>query len=388
MPHLRLPSRWLYCLSFVLLITIAHASESSLYSYQEGLQTRWASPENPRGEKGRGAQSNGGRKGSAWITLKNGASVTLAEEQGVSGTVRRIWVTFYNRTPAALRGIRLEMFWDGAAAPAVSAPIGDFFGAGLGRMATFEAALFSSPEGRSFNCFVPMPFRKGMKIVAINESGQDEPFFFYDVDYTIGDRHGADMLYFHAHWRRENPTKLQRDFEILPHVQGKGRFLGVNMGVIVTTRTFSRTWWGEGEVKMYLDGDSEFPTLAGTGTEDYIGTGWSQGIYSSLYQGCPIADQERFRYCFYRHHVPDPVFFAREARVTIQQMGHVRANALKHTKGIIYKAGPGLVEYDRATKARIERQDDVSSCAYFYLDRPENGLPPLAPAAERIKGLE
>jgi hypothetical protein len=232
-----------------------------------------------------------------------------------------------------------------------------------------------------------MPFRTGMKIVVTNESAQEEPFLFYDVNYTLGDRHGPDTLYFHAHWRRENPTTLQRDFEILPKVAGRGRFLGANIGVVADKEKYLRTWWGEGEVKVYLDGDREFPTLAGTGTEDYIGTAWSQGLYSNLYQGCHFADKENLRYCFYRYHVPDPIWFAKEARVVIQQIGHVRPGVLEKAPGVIYKAGPGLVEYDRATKGRIERQDDFSSCAYFYLDRPENGLPKLAPFADRAKGL-
>lgn len=366
---------------------VQSASAQHLYEYQEGVETRWASPENPQGEKGLGAQANAGRKGQAWIPIKPGESVTLAEVKESSGTVRRIWVTIYNRTPDMLRGLKIEMFWDGAAKPAVSAPLGDFFGVGLGETAAFESSLFSSPEGRSFNCFVPMPFRKGMKIVVANESSQEEPFFFYDVDYTLGDRHDANMLYFHAHWRRENPTTLQHDFEILPQIKGKGRFLGANLGVIPNTKAYSQTWWGEGEVKVYLDGDLEFPTLAGTGTEDYIGTGWSQGVYSNLYQGSPVADKERSRWCFYRYHVPDPVWFSKDVRVAIQQIGHVRPNVLKNSPATIYKTGPGLAPYDRATKSRIERQDDFSSCAYFYLDRPENGLPPIAPVAERIKGL-
>ena len=137
----------------------------------------------------------------------------------------------------------------------MSAPVGDFFGVGLGRIVPFQSALFSSPEGRSFNASVPMPFRDGMRIVLTNESGANQPQVYYDVDYTLGDQHPADALYFHADFRRENPTKLQRDYEILPHVTGKGRYLGTNVGVIVDGQRYGQTWWGEGEVKIYLDGD-------------------------------------------------------------------------------------------------------------------------------------
>ncbi len=366
-----------------------------LYVVPEGVETRWASAENPKGEKGQAAQANAGRKGRPCLPLAAGEQVVLAEAQGASGVVRRIWVTISNRSPRMLRGLKLDFYWDGAETPAVSAPLGDFFGTGLGRMARFESALFSSPEGRSFNCCVPMPFRTGMKLVVTNESGADLRAFFYDVDYTLGDALPDDALYFHAHWRRENPTAMQRDFEILPRVQGRGRFLGSNVGVIADRELYYRSWWGEGEVKVYLDGDADLPTLSGTGTEDYIGTGWGQGRYATLYQGCHVADHGNMQFCFYRHHVPDPVYFGRDCRVTIQQMGYwgTEHKARWHFEGrTVYRAGAGPEVMDCSPGSEpggglFERQDDWSSCAYFYLDRPENGLPALAPVEERTEGL-
>jgi len=214
------------------------ALAQSLYTLPDGIETRWASPENPQGEKGKGARTNGGRKGRPAIPIKAGEQVTLAEVRDSSGTIRRIWGTISDRSPAMLRGLKIEMFWDGATKPAVSVPFGDFFGFGLGHMVAFQSALFASPEGRSFNCYVPMPFSKGMKIVLTNESGKDLQLLFYDVDYTLGDKHDANDLYFHAHYRRENPTKLQRDFEILPRVSGKGRFLGTNLCVRANKELF------------------------------------------------------------------------------------------------------------------------------------------------------
>jgi len=370
-------------------------NERPLYVVPDGVETRWASAENPKGEKGAGGRENAGRKGRPALSIKDGESLTLAEVSGTSGTVRRIWVTINDRSPAMLRGLRLEAFWDGAETPAVSAPLGDFFGTGLGRMARFESALFGSPEGRSFNCRIPMPFRSGMLMVVTNESGRDLGSFFYDVDYTVGDDN-ADALCFHAHWRRENPTTLQEDYEILPRVEGKGRFLGTNIGVIADTGRYFNTWWGEGEVKVYLDGDTDLPTLCGTGTEDYIGTGWGQGRYARMYQGCHVADHDNMQYCFYRYHVPDPVYFHRDARVTIQQIGawapgHIAR--FDHAGEPIYKTGPGreVVDFSRDADAPrfglFEREDDCSSCAYFYLDRPENGLPELAPVEERTADL-
>jgi hypothetical protein len=335
-----------------------------LFMIPEGVETRWASAENFKGEKGLGGQANEGRKGSPCITpLKAGETRVLAQAGNTSGMVRRIWVTISDRSPQMVRSLRLDMYWDGAEKPAVSAPIGDFFSQGLGNMVTFQSALFSNPEGRSFNCYIPMPFLKGMKITVTNESGKDLDAFFYDVDYTIGEHLPSGILYFHAYFHRENPTVEKQDFEILPKVHGKGRYLGCNIGVIADQKKYDKKWWGEGEVKAYIDGDDQYPTLCGTGTEDYIGTGWGEGRYDNLYQGCILADGDKYHYCFYRLHIPDPVYFQTDARVTIQQIGW-------------------------SDKGLFERQDDWSSCVWFYLDKPTDELPALAPVAERTAGLE
>jgi Protein of unknown function (DUF2961) len=373
-------------------LPIVHAQ--ALYVVPDGVETRWASPENPTGERGKGGTVNAGRKGSPFFVLKAGESRTLAEVKGGSGMVRRLWMTLNDRSAKLLRGMRIDMYWDGAKTPAVSAPVGDFFGVGLGRIVPFQSALFSSPEGRSFNASVPMPFRNGMRIVLTNETDQDQPQVYYDVDYTLGDRHASDVLYFHATFRRENPTTLQKDYELLPHINGKGRYLGTNVGVIVDGKRYGQSWWGEGEVKIYLDGDKALPGLSGTGTEDYIGTGYGQGAYSHQYQGAPIADHDKQRYAFYRYHVNDPVYFRQEIRVTLSQIGFIWSDDGIPDKPLsppIYAAGEGRRELDLAhmpSQAQLfERADDYSSCSYFYLDRPENGLPALAPVAERVKGL-
>jgi len=375
---------------------IAHGGDGPLYLMPKGIETRWASAENPTAEKGKGGVLKGGRKGSPNFSLKAGASRVLAQEKTASGTVRRIWVTVSDRSPRMLRGLRLDCYWDGAAKPAVSAPLGDFFGMGLGRMYAFDSAFFASPEGRSFNCFIPMPFRKGMKIVVTNATRVDLPMFFYDVDYTLGDRHGPDSLYFHAYFNRQNPTTFQQDYAFLPKVSGRGRFLGVNVGVIADTDEYFNSWWGEGECKIFLDGDAEFPTLCGTGTEDYIGTGWFLGPYAHQYQGCPLADHDTMQFCFYRYHVVDPVYFYKDIRVTMQQIGcwlpESKPKMVASGK-TYYLAGPGKKPVDwakgdgRNDYGLFERQDDWSSCAYFYLDKPENHLPPLQGVQERTAGL-
>jgi hypothetical protein len=272
-----------------------------------------------------------------------------------------------------LRGLRLRMYWDGSETPAVDVPFGDFFCHNVGRMATFENVYFSSPEGRSFNCVIPMPFQTGMKIVVTNESGTHLSALYYEVNYTLGDAHPPETLYFHAHWNRENPTTFGRDFELLPKIEGRGRFLGVNVGVVADTGKYFKSWWGEGEVKIFLDGDTQYSTLCGTGTEDYIGTGWGQGQYANLYQGCHLADHEAFEYAFYRFHTPDPIYFHSDIRVTIQQIGCWDPSTIGqlHGKGNPLFHGDAPIDTAAAVEANsyglFERQDDWSSCAYFFL---------------------
>jgi hypothetical protein len=373
--------------SLLLSIFIAHSAfAQSLYEMPQAVESRVASGENPTGEKGKGGQANGRRKGAATVPIKAGESRIIAEANNVSGMVRRIWMTF----PDQLRSYKIEMYWDGATKPAVTAPVGDFFGIGLGQKVAFESAFFSDPEGRSFNCIIPMPFKTGMKIVMINDSKNNLDELFYDIDYTLGDKHSANMLYFHAHYRRENPTTIQKDYEILPRIEGRGRYLGTNIGVIVNTKEYFSTWWGEGEVKIYLDGDRELPTIAGTGTEDYIGTAWGQGKFANLYQGSPVADEKAMRWSFYRYHVVDPIYFQKDIRITMQQIGylapHSREDIVKN-KRTLYRAGPGLIPMDTSKDGKFERSDDWSSCVYFYLDKPTNNLPPIDAVEKRVNGL-
>jgi len=353
--------------------------------------------ENPDAEPGAGGKSLFGRKGSPCRGLDAGDSFTLAHAEG-SGQIRRIWITISSRSPELMRGIVIRMYWDGEQKPAVEAPLGDFFCQSLGRAAAFQNAWFDNPEGRSFNCRIPMPFRKGFRITAANESPVNLEMFFYDVDFTLGDDIGPDAGYFHAHYRRENPTTQRRDFEILPKVEGRGRFLGCSIGVISDMESYGRSWWGEGEVKMYIDGDTGYPTLCGTGTEDYIGTGWGQGCYAMMWHGCPIADHERMQYSFYRLHGPDPVYFQSDIRVTIQQIGcwskQEMIDFLKASgrEGVI-AIGDGSemltaagMEAGQDMKL-FEREDDWSAVAYFYLDRPSNDLPAIEPYEARVAGL-
>jgi len=363
---------------------------------QATAETRWFTFENPLGEKGQAAKSRFGRKGAPATPISAGKSLVLADIQG-PGTIRRIWATLFNRNPQALRGLKIEMYWDGAKTPAVQAPFGDFFCHSLGHMVTFENACFYSPEGRSFNCVIPMPFHKSAKIVLVNESGANNGIY-YEVDATTGDKHDKDALYFHSYWRRENPTALRQDMTILPRIEGRGRFLGCNLG-IRQNPCCTNFWFGEGEVKVYLDGDTEFPTLCGTGTEDYIGDGYGQGNFSCRYSGNQYVSPDKAAYGFYRLHIPDPVWFHKDIRATIQVMGGPSYRAMldamdKNPTLKFMKAGDGKSFYTReeleANPRRadvMERTDDYCATAYWYQAAPENHLPPLAPAPDRMKDL-
>ncbi|HVW59084.1 MAG TPA: glycoside hydrolase family 172 protein [Puia sp.] len=358
-------------------------SYGKLYEYDGNLSPRWSSPENVNGQKGRGAMSNHGAKGQASFPIPKGQSLTLLDIKD-QGIINRIWITVDNRTPSMLRSLRLDMYWDGETRPAVSVPLGDFFGMGLGRMAAYHNVFFADPEGRSFNCFIPMPFKTGARIVVTNGSDKDVGNLFFDVDYQLTKTWNEDNLYFHAWWHRDTATTLTRDFEILPVVQGRGRYLGANLG-INTNPLYGGLWFGEGEVKMYLDGDHDYPTLVGTGTEDYLGTAWSQGQFFTDYTGCLMADWKGFQWAFYRYHVPDPVYFASGCRVTIQQMGGGPPDQVAAAK----KAGaPMAPAIAYKTWTNFYRSDDVSATVYFYLDKPSHTLPELQSLAIRTYNLK
>jgi hypothetical protein len=192
------------------------------------------------------------------------------------------------------------------------------------------------------------------------------PHLYYSVDYTAGDQVDDSMGRFHACFRRENPTQMTRDFTILPQRHGKGRFLGCVVGV----RTLSPQWWGEGEFKVYLDGDQEWPTIIGTGTEDYLGSAWGVGEHFALYSGCPyvatFSNWQRFN-SFYRFHIPDPIYFNQDIRIEMQQIG---AGARPDGTGGLY-----------------ERADDWSAASFWYQTLGEP-LPQIPSFKERIANLE
>ena len=373
----------------------------NLYTYNGNLEPHWVSFENRTGDKGAGGMENNGAKGHACDSIAAGATKILLDTDG-PGIINRMWITLSDRSPAMLRSLILNIYWDNEDKPAVSVPFGDFFGVGLGKTAVYENALFANPEGRSFNSFVQMPFKSAALIELVNESGKDLPMIFYDVNLQMIPAWDDSYMYFHCFWHRDTLTTLAKDFEILPAVQGKGRFIGSNISIHANP-VYGDCWWGEGEVKIFMDGDKELPTLVGTGTEDYIGTAWGQGQYFSQYMGCPVADDKNRQWTFYRYHIPDPVYFKTDCSVTIQQIG---GNEKKIVAGLQEKgvelipvtihAAPVLVHlYSKDSVVQLTdstlidgwtnfyRRDDLSAAAYFYLDKPVSNLPPIQPVAIR-----
>jgi hypothetical protein len=388
-----------FVLSHITLI----ASAQQIFQMPKNAESRVSSFENPNGVSGNGGKTNKTAKGNAFETIKEEETKTLLDISG-QGIIQRIWLTV-NRSPIILRSLHLKMFWDGETKPAVDVPMGDFFVFNLGKDAPFQSEFFSSGEGRSFNCYISMPFRKHARITLTNE-GKETCMLFYDVDFLMTSL-PADALYFHAYWARKWSGNLGDDFEMLPKVNGRGRFLGVSVGLNVDS-SYGKTWWGEGEVKMYLDGDTKYPTINGTGSEDYLGSAWGLGKFVNRYQGCTIASDSTREYNFYRWHVPDAIYFNRDIRVTIQQIGGGITKEVQELfkKGVKLQPvtvakNDGFVRLFEMEKppslnddnfpagwVNFYRIDDYSSVSYFYLDKPVNNLPALPAVSERVKNVK
>jgi hypothetical protein len=343
------------------------------------LDSRAITFENTSGARGASGQTRGGRKGAAFRTIAPGERVLLADIEG-PGTIRHIWMTFRPARPEVMRALTLDVYYDGLDRPSISVPCVDFFGVAHGRPVAFDSALLSVHEGRGYNSYIPMPFRKRIQIAFTNYSDRPQAFF-YQVDYTLGPV-ADDAGYLHASFRRENPTVMQRDFVIADGLRGPGRFLGCNVGVRVLDEG---TWYGEGEVKVYRDGDNQYPTICGTGLEDYVGSAWGMGRHTAIYAGVPLLVQESDTQrqpdfvSFYRWHVADPIVFEREMRVTIQQIGYAYFGPGQEADferfSATHPAVGGGWEHDPAggfvARGIAERVDDYCATAYVYCREPQ-----------------
>ncbi len=350
-----------------------------MYRYQN-CEPRWINFENPNGEKGKGGIENHGAKGHAFEKFFADEVKTLCDFDGC-GVIRRIWITLNERSPAILQNVRLQMYWDNADAPQVDAPLGDFFCMGLGEMRSFENRFFSTAEGRSFLCTIPMPFFKHAKILLHNGTGKQINNLFYDINLTLEEL-PADTMHFHAFFRDLPENKLEEDVEILNFSGSCGRFLGMNIAVLPNDELYHGLWWGEGEVKIYLDGDTDYATLVGTGAEDYVGSAWKLGEFYHRDQGCVSKIENAVS--MYRFHVDDPIYFKHDIKVTVQAMG---GGLVSVAKQFIEENAPyALVTYDDGDLHRIYkkdfnpddlvryvnffRQDHYRTVAYYYAKSP------------------
>lgn len=339
---------------------------------------RTISFENPTGAASSAGTAAGGRKGAPFRMIEAGETVTLADIDG-PGTVRHMWCTVPPMRPEVLRALVLEVYYDGHGEPSVSVPLPDFYGAVHGRPVPYASALQSTPEGRGFNSWIPMPFRRHLRIELRNASARPVQLY-HQIDLTLGPV-DDDQGQLHVTFRRENPTVLRRDFTIADGFSGPGRFVGCNVGVRVFREPSWFSWYGEGEVKMYFDGETT-PTWCGTGLEDYVGTAYGMGAHQTPYQGAPLVLRDPASTApnpdlvsFHRWHVPDPIVFERSLRVTIQQIGAILlptgSDALKDeidAAGIV--CGNGWTHVGRSGVewfAIAERVDDYCATAYASL---------------------
>jgi hypothetical protein len=350
------------------------------------LDSRSISFENVTGGRGRGGTAAGGRKGAPARSIGPGEKVTLCNIKG-PGRVRHIWMTFLPAAPEAMRSLFLEAFYDDLEVPSISVPCLDFFGLPHGRAVPYSSALTSVAEGRGFNSYFPMPFSKRLRIEVTN-GGAATTLFFYQIDYTLQQAE-PNAGYLHVSFRRENPTTMKRDFIIAGGLRGPGRFLGSSVGIRVLHDDMS--WYGEGEFKVYRDGDEKFPTICGTGLEDYVGSAWGMGKHTAPYSGVPIhvapaapADQIMEVVpdfvSFYRWHLPDPIIFQETLTATIQQIGFLpilrgQESTIPELERKYTLAGEGWVRNVEgapfSASATAERKDDYCATAFVYCLAPQ-----------------
>jgi hypothetical protein len=357
----------------------------------QSLDSRAVSFENPTGARGAGGSEAGGRKGRPMRTLAVGETVVLADIVG-PGTLRHIWMTFPPAPPEVMRALWMEVYYDGLDAPSVAVPCLDFFGMPLGRPVPYHSMLTSAQEGRGFNAYFPMPFAQHVRIQVTNSSPRPMQLY-YQVDYTLEARLDHDASYLHVAFRRQNPTVPTKDFVIAEGLAGPGRFLGCNVGIRVLD---GKSWYGEGEVRMYRDGDGSLPTICGTGLEDYVGSAWGMGPHFAHFAGAPLVVGPAVEnhllatqfVSFYRWHVPDPVIFLNDLHVTIQQIGMAfflegQEADFADWQASHAAAGHGWQLSEKGpliASGLHERSDDYCATSYVYCTQPQ-AVPRLDVAA-------
>ncbi|WP_376787463.1 glycoside hydrolase family 172 protein [Bacteroides uniformis] len=348
------------------------SSMGNLYRLSDA-KTRSISPENFTGEKGKGGMADPkneernvanarhaardlgqGWKVNPFIIINPKETFTLAEIDE-SGCIQHIWMTPTGNWRFSI----LRIYWDDEKEPSVECPVGDFFGMGWGEYAHLNSLAVCVNPGSAFNSYWQMPFRKKCKITMENLA--DAPMrLYYQIDYSLTEV-PEDAAYFHAQFRRTNPVPYKDVYTIVDGIKGKGHYVGTYMAWQVN----NNRWWGEGEIKFFMDGDKQFPTICGTGTEDYFCGSYNfdrggkyiefSTPYAGLHQvirpdGTYRANQ---RFGMYRWHITDPIRFEKDLKVTIQDLGW------------------------RADRRYLAQRSDISSVAFWYQQEPHRTFPEL-----------
>lgn len=345
-------------------------------------RSRSISPENFKGEVGKGGMATTGTGqgpardlGQTWkvspsVVIKKHTTYTVAEIDS-AGSIQHIWMT----PTGNWRYEIFRIYWDDETTPSVEVPVGDFFCMGWGKYAQVTSAPITVNPGSAFNTYWPMPFKKKCRITLENIADEDM-VLYYQVDYILTDI-PADAAYFHAQYRRTNPIPYKEDYTIVDGIKGKGQYVGTYMAF----GAHDNGWWGEGEIKFFMDGDGKWPTIAGTGTEDYFCGSYDfdsrqkkdngeesseYTVFNTPYTGVPqvIKGDGHYnvmqRFGMYRWHITDPIRFNSSLKITIQDLGW------------------------RQDGRYLPRRDDIATVAYWYQTEPHNPFPAL-PAKDDLE---
>ena len=340
-------------------------------------ETRSITPENPTGEKGKGGMAipdtsnpdlpfarsamhlGQGWKVSPFIKPKAGETVVIMDVDG-PGIIQHIWMVTEKQWQGNGRACILRFYWDNEKEPSVEVPMTDFFAVGHDMFAKVNSLPVIVNPHSSLNCYWPMPFRKHAKITFTNDLDRSLGLLTYQITYAATEV-PENTGYFHAQWRKGVVDPSHPDYTILDNVQGKGKYIGT---FLAWTQLHSG-WFGEGEVKFYIDGDKKFPTICGTGTEDYFGGSWGfPEVYTTAYVGNTLDKQEGNgprKWSLYRWHIMDPILFKKDLKVTVQALGW-------------YKGTPGGFR---------PLADEIASVAYWYQLEPHSAYLELPELRER-----
>jgi hypothetical protein len=335
-------------------------------------KTRSISPENFTGGKGKGGMATleegsaaraardlgQGWKVNPYIRIKPGTTFTLAEIAG-PGAVQQIWMTPTGHWRYSI----LRFYWDDETEPSIEVPVGDFFAVGWNDYKQISSLAVCVNPGSALNCYWTMPFRKKCKVTMENLD-TEEMRLYYQINYTLTDV-PSDAAYLHAQFRRVNPVKYKDDYTIVDGIKGKGHYVGT----VMSWGSNSNGWWGEGEIKFFMDGDKDFPTICGTGTEDYFCGSYNFAArnaegeseyrdYTTPYAGFHMSSTDLYmktqkRFGMYRWHINDPVRFDKDLKVTMQALGW------------------------RSGGRYLPLQDDIASVAFWYQTEPHHPFPKL-----------